>query len=195
MPDMTYPNQRIVKIHRERPAKDFLGIKNENWKAAARDLSAHALKLYFYLAANADNYTLALSPSAVLQEINMARSTYHDQVQALISKGYLVHSHGNTYEFYEIPRPRGGISTSEDPAGVGQISENNPADDKEMPDAGSSVLPQDTEIDNKGNPTDRGINNEIYVPKVVEVCIPVPVAQGPKRPQLKQTQKKEEFVF
>lgn len=125
----------------------------------------------------------------------MARSTYHDQVQALISKGYLVHSHGNTYEFYEIPRPRGGISTSEDPAGVGQISENNPADDKEMPEAGSSVLPQDTEIDNKGNPTDRGINNEIYVPKVVEVCIPVPVAQGPKRPQLKQTQKKEKFVY
>ena len=57
----TYPNQRIVHIHRERPAADFLGIKNDNWKAAARDLSAHALKLYLYFAANADNYEFALS--------------------------------------------------------------------------------------------------------------------------------------
>lgn len=27
----TVPNQRLVAIHRERAASDFLGIKNENW--------------------------------------------------------------------------------------------------------------------------------------------------------------------
>lgn len=27
----TVPNQRLVAIHRERVASDFLGIKNENW--------------------------------------------------------------------------------------------------------------------------------------------------------------------
>lgn len=74
----TYPNQRMVKIHREPFKSDFLGIKNENWQAAARDLRPHALLLYFYLASNANNYSLALSPAAVHEAIGMPRSTYND---------------------------------------------------------------------------------------------------------------------
>lgn len=66
MPE-TYPNQRMIKIHRERATSDFLGIKNENWMYASRDLGAHALRLYLYLAANANGYTLALSPAAIRQ--------------------------------------------------------------------------------------------------------------------------------
>jgi len=31
MPNVTYPNQRNIKINRERATADFLGIKNENW--------------------------------------------------------------------------------------------------------------------------------------------------------------------
>jgi len=42
----TVPNQRLIAIHRERAASDFLGIKNSHWQAAARDLGAHALMLY-----------------------------------------------------------------------------------------------------------------------------------------------------
>ncbi len=101
----TYANQRMVNIHREAAKADFLGIKNENWKAAARDLRPHALLLYFYLAANKNDYKLALSPAAILNEIGMARSTYQDQFKVLLNKGYLVHSHNNTYEFYEKPQP------------------------------------------------------------------------------------------
>ena len=56
MPNVTYPNQRVVTVHREAIKSNFLGIKNENWKAAARDLGAHAFKLYIYFASNADNY-------------------------------------------------------------------------------------------------------------------------------------------
>ena len=74
----TYPNQRMVKIHREAFKSDFLGIKNENWKAASRDLRPPAFMLYLYLASNANNFTVALSPAAIRQEIGMARSTYHD---------------------------------------------------------------------------------------------------------------------
>lgn len=106
MPNITYPNQRMINIHRERATTDFLGIKNDNWMAAARDLSPYALKLYLYLAANADNYTLALSPAALRQSIGMARTTYHDQFMILVDKGYLVQSGGNTYDFYEVPQPR-----------------------------------------------------------------------------------------
>ena len=104
MPNITFPNQRVIKIHRESAKTDFLGIKNENWQAASRDLGAHALQLYLYLASNANNYTSALSPVAVRQAIGMARSTYHDQFHKLVDKGYLVPATGNTYDFYEVPR-------------------------------------------------------------------------------------------
>ena len=100
----TYPNQRMVNVHRETPRSNFLGIKNENWQAASRDLGPHALRLYLYLAANADNYTFALSPEAIRQAIGMPRSTYHDQFKKLVEKGYLVQSNGNTIEFCERPQ-------------------------------------------------------------------------------------------
>ena len=103
MAEYTFPNQRMVNIHREKIESDFLGIKNENWMAASRILGATAFRLYIYLAANADNYCLALSPAAIASEIGMAKSTYHDQFKKLESLGYLVKSHGNTYDFYEVP--------------------------------------------------------------------------------------------
>lgn len=78
MPKNTYPNQRMVCVHREPAKADFLGIKNANWQAAARDLRPFAFLLYLYLASNANNYTLALSPVAVQEAIGMARNTYRD---------------------------------------------------------------------------------------------------------------------
>lgn len=110
---VSYPNQRMIHIHRERLNTDFLGIKNDNWMAAARDLSAHALKLYFYFAANADNYEFALSQAAVTRDIGMARSTFHDQFHVLVNKGYLVNTHGNTYDFYETPQPRTDVKEAD----------------------------------------------------------------------------------
>ena len=86
----TVPNQRVVAIHRETAKADFLGIKNSNWQAAARDLGAHAFMLYIYFASNANGYTLALSPAAVRQAIAMPSSTYRDQFLKLVDKGYLV---------------------------------------------------------------------------------------------------------
>ena len=100
---MTYPNQKTVIVHREKAEKDFLGIKNENWTAACRDLKAQAFILYLYFVANANNYKFALSPAAVINTIGMPESTYADQIKKLISKGYLVKSHGSTYDFYEVP--------------------------------------------------------------------------------------------
>lgn len=103
MPIVTYPNQRTVRIHREAVKSDFLGIKNQNWQAASRDLGAHGLRLYLYLAANADGFNLALSPADARQKVGIPRSTYADQFQVLVDKGYLVHKQGNAYDFYEVP--------------------------------------------------------------------------------------------
>lgn len=101
---MSVPNQRMVIIHRETPKSDFLGIKNENWKAALRDLKATAFQIYIYLASNCDGYRLELSPQAILNEIGVPKATTHDQIKKLIEKGYLVKYNDNTYDFYETPK-------------------------------------------------------------------------------------------
>ena len=101
----TVPNQRLIAIHRERAASDFLGIKNSNWQAAARDLGAHALMLYLYFASNANGFMLALSPAAIRQAVGMPPSTYRDQFVKLIDKGYLIQrGESNTFDFYETPQ-------------------------------------------------------------------------------------------
>lgn len=101
----TVPNQRLVAIHRERAASDFLGIKNSNWQAAARDLGAHALLLYLYFASNANGFVFALSPAAIRQAVGMPQSTFRDQFVKLIDRGYLVQrGDSNTYDFYETPQ-------------------------------------------------------------------------------------------
>ena len=165
MPQITYPNQRMIKIHREAARIDFLGIKNENWQAASRDLGAHALQLYLYLAANANNYTLALSPAAIRQDIGMARSTYHDQFHKLMDRGYLVPAHGNTFEFFEVPQARDGRKEENKELSAGFDFENGTIDEQALPQAVNVVLPEDIEINNTDISINSDINNET-IPKV-----------------------------
>lgn len=103
----SFPNQRIVHIHRNTHLTDFLGIQNETWKAACRDLkNAYAVVLYLYFASNKDGFNKALSPKAIKQEIGMAPSTFHDQFHYLCDKGYLVDRGNNRFDFYETPQNR-----------------------------------------------------------------------------------------
>ena len=119
MPNITYPNQRMVNIHREKISADFLGIKNENWKAAARDLGAHAFMLHLYLASNANGFTLALSPTAIRQAIGMPPSTYRDQFVKLVDRGYLVQrNNSNTFDFYETPQRDTHAKNADTPDGI-----------------------------------------------------------------------------
>jgi hypothetical protein len=192
MPNMTYPNQRSICVHRERATTDFLGIKNENWKAAARDLSAHAFKLYIYLASNANNYTLALSPVAVRQEIGMARSTFHDQFHVLLDKGYLVPSHGNTYDFYEVPQSAAAHKRSVTENGLS--FENGTSDVQDSPQAAQTVLTEDIEINNTQIRTNNLINNG------ESVLNERPPAESPEEGEKSDDwepiiPKKESFVF
>ena len=136
------PNQRIVTVKREPAKSDFLGIKNENWQAAARNLSPHSMMLYFYFAANADNYTFALSPAAVNKAIGMASSTYRDQFKNLENKGYLVRVSGNQYVFYEKPHKE------EKPTDVNANQKSTDAVN-DTPDVAKIVYPGDIEINNK----------------------------------------------
>ena len=138
---VSVPNQRIITVKREPAKSDFLGIKNENWQAAARNLSPHAMMLYFYIASNADNYTFALSPAAVRQTIGMARSTYHDQFHNLVDKGYLVPIGGIHFVFYEKPHKE------ENPSNVNTNQKFTDAV-SDIPETVNIVLPKDIEINN-----------------------------------------------
>ena len=198
MPPITYPNQRMVKIHRESVKTDFLGIKNENWQAASRDLGAHGLRLYLYLAANANNYNLALSPAAARAAIGIPRSTYFDQFAILVDKRYLVPGAGNTYDFYEVPQP--ATQTQKEVSADGLEFEEIPSHGEQGGSCGQSVLPEDIEINNNNSIDNSGINNAnnpevketIRKPEVKEIVISRPVAQGKERPK---PLPKGEFVF
>jgi len=162
----TVPHQRTVRIHREKVETNFLGIKNENWMEASRNLRPHALLLYLYLAANKDNYKLALSPEAIRQEIGMARSTYHDQFKILVDKGYLVLAHGNTYDFYEVARPVAEKNDEDILSPFGEGNENSTNDDKRVSFESKNYPEENIEINN--NPTNCGIDREKTLPKVEE---------------------------
>ena len=200
MPE-TFPNQRMVKVHRERATANFLGIKNENWQAASRDLGAHGLQLYLYLASNADNYTLALSPAAVRQAIGLKRSTYHDKFHELEEKGYLVNTHGNTFEFYEFPQA--AAQTKKSVTADGLDFEECPSSDTPICSNGQGMLSDNIEINNRDSMTDSSINKdnesarqmEQFIPKVKEVVIKRPKAEGKNRPVCNPKPKEEEFVF
>lgn len=189
MPPITYPNQRVVKIHRESVKTDFLGIKNENWQAASRDLGAHGLRLYLYLAANANNYALALSPAAARAAIGIPRSTFFDQFAILVDKRYLVPGAGNTYDFYEVPQP--ATQTQKEVLADGLNFEESPRCDAQVGCGGQPILQENIEINNMTNtPNNEGINNRmdenvgvIQKPKVKEIIISRPIAEGKNRPK------------
>ena len=187
----SYPNQRRIRVHRERANTNFLGIKNENWQAAARDLRPHALLLYLYFASNADGYSFDLSPAAINAAVGMPRSTYSDQFQVLLNKGYLVQTGNATYDFYEIPRPRAtdqSLSTARPSADCYKsytITDRNKTDD------GKSSTAQNREINNSPN-------GDIYKPKGSSeqtVVIKVPTVKTKYRPPYQPKGEGENFVF
>ena len=198
MPPITYPNQRVVRIHRESVKSDFLGIKNENWQAASRDLGAHGLRLYLYLASNANNYNLALSPAAARAAVGIPRSTYFDQFAILVDKRYLVPGSANTYDFYEVPQP--ATQTQKEMTADGLNFEESPSHGEQEGCGGYTVSPENIEINNMTDtPNIPGINNRleesaavIQKPQVKEIVIPRPVAEGRNRPKPIE---KEGFVF
>ena len=206
MATFTFPNQRVIKINREKAVSDFLGIKNENWQAAARNLSPHSLLLYLYLAANANNYQLALSAAAVRDAVGMARSTYHDQFHILLNKGYLVPNHGNTYDFYEVPRPRSEAQSASQERrllGDGLINENGTSAgiDGELPV--HDVSSHNTEINNINVNKQSAINNNAPIPEenrnlippIREVIIKRPTAKGKYDFENYHLPKKYGFIF
>lgn len=121
----------------------------------------------------------------------MARSTYHDQFQKLLDRGYLVPSTGNTFDFYEVAQPatRQKNSVSAD----GLNFEECTSGGQEEGQAGQAVLAENIEINNTAIPNNTGTNNGS--PEVKEVHISVPEATGRGRPKYSPKPSKEGFEF
>ncbi len=118
--------------------------------------------LYLYLASNKDNYNLALSPAAITAAIGMPRSTYHDQFQKLINKGYLVDKGKNHYEFYELPQPR-AVTPQNSLSDNGLNFDADTSLDKPISNVDIKTPQGDTEINNSENQTNnKNINNNEY---------------------------------
>lgn len=192
MPE-TYPNQRMIHIHREMPKTDFLGIKNENWQAASRDLGAHALRLYLYLAANANNYTLALSPADIRQTIGMASSTYRDQFLKLVDKGYLIPNSSNGYDFFEVPQARPAPTQRENRAPLGIDFENCTAVGFTQTPDNQTETAEDREINNRDDVINSSINNELYPQRIIRITSPK--AEEKEKAPEKLNVPKGEFIF
>ena len=105
MPFTTYANQKIVLIHKPAMNDDFLQIQNTDWMAVNKELGPYGLQLYLYLAANADGFSLELSPQAAENAAGITRTTFYKYLRLLEIHGYLVWHHANGYDFYTVPQP------------------------------------------------------------------------------------------
>ena len=102
----TYPNQKTVQIHKPAVYGDFLQIQNTDWMAVNKELGPYGLQLYLYLAANADGFSLELSPQAAENAAGITRTTFYKHLRLLEIHGYLVWHRTNGYDFYTIPQPK-----------------------------------------------------------------------------------------
>lgn len=104
---MKYANQRNFTVNREIPTKNtreaYLTIYCRNLIAAARDLNGNTFKLYCYIASNRNGYSFDFSPQDFINQYGVSINSARSSVQELITKGYLVETKHNFYQFYEVP--------------------------------------------------------------------------------------------
>lgn len=101
---MSVPNQKTIRIEKDKYQSKFLQIGDEQWKKAFQSMKPTVFGLYLYLASNKDGYLLELSAAAVEREIGIKKTAYHTALKDLEEKGYLKKEQGNTYAFSPSPK-------------------------------------------------------------------------------------------
>lgn len=111
MPIESYPNQKIVQIHRDMPKqtkenkKPYIVAYTDAIEQASQNIKKPtSFKLYLYLLCNQDNYKFALSTQDFANKYGVSIDSAKDAVNNLISLGYLVNRGKKTYDFYEVPQ-------------------------------------------------------------------------------------------
>ena len=124
----------------------------------------------------------------------MPNSTYRDQFNVLVDKGYLVQSGSNRYDFYETPQPHRTPVQSEEYAPLGIDFENETVDGVSQTTTARPNTAENIEINNREIDKNTSINNDTLYPQRV-VYITPPIAEGKKRPPEQPTVPKSEFIF
>ena len=81
-----YPNQKLIKIHKEDDAQTNFNYINN----AIKDLSCDSFALYMFLYGIDNNTVYALSSAYMYENSALTKRTYTKAVNELIDKGYLV---------------------------------------------------------------------------------------------------------
>ena len=105
---VSYPNQRIVTIHKPKYEANFLQVSISEWQEAYVRLERKgSFGLYLYLCSNMDGFPLALSSADIQKCLHVSDSTYRRAVEDLLGEGYLIQRNGNehTLDFYTTPQP------------------------------------------------------------------------------------------
>lgn len=105
MAKISYPNQDMITIHKERYTENFLQVGKEEWMTAYANLKPGSFGLYLYLCGNMDGYHLALSSAAVQHALGYSDSTYRRAKKELKEKGYLVAAESSKRALHFFPTP------------------------------------------------------------------------------------------
>ena len=105
MAKISYPNQDMITIHKERYTENFLQVGKEEWMKAYANLKPGSFGLYLYLCGNKDDYHLALSSAAVQHALGYSDSTYRRAKKELKEKGYLVAAESSKRALHFFPTP------------------------------------------------------------------------------------------
>lgn len=158
----TVENQKVIRIHKPKYGYDFLQVANKEWMTVNKTLSPYGLQLYLFLAGNADNFEVALSPEAAEQMAGIRSTTFYKYLRLLEEAGYLVWRKGNCFDFYTSPRPaeerthpdehsdginfKKAVPSNENPSSP--CEENFLQNEPPVPQNEGNFPPADIEIDN-----------------------------------------------
>ena len=104
---LSFPNQKMITIHKDPVKENFLQVNICEWQEAFATLPRISFGLYLYLCGNQDKFHLALSSVDVQKSLGVSDSSYRRAVEDLLAAGYLMMRNGNehTLDFYTTPQP------------------------------------------------------------------------------------------
>ena len=101
----SFPNQRIVTIHKPLYEKNFVQVDIDDWQEAFDCLTKSSFGLYLYCCGNMNGYKLGLSSAAVQNALHISDTSYRRAVEELLKKGYFIQNTTTKYDFYTSPQP------------------------------------------------------------------------------------------
>lgn len=101
----SFPNQRIVTIHKPLYEGNFVQVDIDDWQEAFDCLTKSGFGLYLYCCSNMNGYKLGLSSAAVQNALHISDTSYRRAVEELLKKGYFIQNTTTKYDFYTTPQP------------------------------------------------------------------------------------------